>query len=63
MDVWWPIFIIVLFFIVLWLELSCVKIPQGETNKSTNRWSNLRAKDGVVPPPVFNFHYSCEHQI
>jgi hypothetical protein len=63
MEVWRPIFIIVLFVIVLWHELNCVKIPQGEANKSANRWGNLRAKGGVVPHSVFNLHYSCEHQI
>jgi hypothetical protein len=34
---WRPIFIIVQFVIVLWRELNCVKIPQGEANKSANR--------------------------
>jgi hypothetical protein len=48
---WRPLFIIVLFIIVLWRELNCVKIPQGEVNKSANRWGNLRAKGGVVVPP------------
>ncbi len=33
----WPIFIIVLFVTVLWRELNCVKIPQCDANKSTNR--------------------------
>ncbi len=47
------IFIIVQFVIVLWRELNCVKIPQGEANKSANRWGNLRAKGGVVPPSVY----------
>jgi len=31
---WRPIFIIALFVIVLWREFNCVKIPQGEANKS-----------------------------
>ncbi len=35
---WRPIFIIVQFVIVLRRELNCVKIPQGEANKSANRW-------------------------
>ncbi len=26
-----------------------LKNPQGEANKSANRWGNLRAKGGVVP--------------
>jgi hypothetical protein len=39
--------------IVLWRELNCVKIPQGDANKSANRWGNLRAKGGVVPPSVY----------
>ena len=30
---WRPIFIIVLFILVLRRELNCVKIPQGEANK------------------------------
>ncbi len=34
--------------VVLWRELNCVKISQGEANKSANRWGNLRAKGGVV---------------
>jgi hypothetical protein len=46
--VWRPIFIILLFIIVLWRDLNCVKIPQGQANKSANRWGNLRAKGGVV---------------
>jgi hypothetical protein len=50
---WRPIFIIVLFFIVLWRELNCIKIPQGEADKSANLWGNLRAKGGVVPPSVY----------
>ncbi len=44
-------------------KLNCVKIHEGklkcklqeaqksEANKSANRWGNLRAKGGVVPPP------------
>jgi hypothetical protein len=56
MMLWRPIFIFVQFVIVLWRELNCVKIPQGEANKSANRWGVLRAKGGVVPPSVF--HYS-----
>jgi hypothetical protein len=51
---WRPIFIIVLFVIVLWRELNSVKIPQDEANKSANRWGNLRAKGGVVPPSVYS---------
>jgi hypothetical protein len=35
---WRPIFIIVQFVIVLWLELNCVKIPQDDANKSANRF-------------------------
>jgi hypothetical protein len=50
---WRPIFIIIQFVIVLWRELNCVKIPQCEANKSANRWGNLRAKGGVVPPSVY----------
>jgi hypothetical protein len=45
---WRPIFIIALFVIALWREFNCVKIPQGEANKSANRWGNLRAKGGVL---------------
>jgi hypothetical protein len=41
---WRPIFIIVQFFIVLWRELNCVKIPEGDANKSANLWGILRAK-------------------
>ena len=52
---WRPIFIIVLFVIVFWRELNCVKILQSEANKSANRWGNLRAKSGVVPPSVLHF--------
>ncbi len=51
--VWWPIFIIVHFVIVLWGELNCVKISQGEANKYANRCGNLRAKGGVVPPSIY----------
>jgi hypothetical protein len=29
---------------IMALELNCVKIPQGEANKSANRCGNLRAK-------------------
>ncbi len=47
----------------LWREFNCVKIPQGEANKSANRWGNLRAKGGVVTPSVFNLASSREHQI
>jgi hypothetical protein len=63
---WWPIFIISLFVIVLWREFNCVKIPQGEANKSANRWGNLRAKGGVVPPLVYMVRYlafSCADKI
>ncbi len=49
----YTVFIIVQFVIVLKRELNCVKIPQGETNKSANRWDNLRAKGGEVPPSVY----------
>ncbi len=59
---WRPIFIIVQFLIVSRRELNGVKIPQGEENKSANRWGNLRAKGGVVPPSVFNLPYSCEQK-
>jgi hypothetical protein len=37
MILWWPIFIIVLFVIVLWRELNCVKTSQCDANKSANR--------------------------
>jgi hypothetical protein len=50
---WQPIFIILLFVIVLWRDLNCVKIPQGQANKSANCWGNLRAKGGVVPSSVY----------
>jgi hypothetical protein len=50
---WRPIFIIALYVIVLWHEFNGVKIPQSEVNKSANRWGNLRAKGGVVPPSVY----------
>jgi hypothetical protein len=62
---WRPTFIIALFVVVLWRELtvSKLKIPQGEANKSANRWDNLHAKGGVVLPSVFKLPYSCEHQI
>jgi hypothetical protein len=53
-NLWRPIFIIVKFVIVLWRELNCVKIPQGETNKSANHWGNLRTKVGVVSPSVYS---------
>ncbi len=59
----YTIFIIALFVIVLWREFNCAKIPQGEANKSANRWGDLRAKGGVMPPSVFNWPSSCEHQI
>jgi hypothetical protein len=52
-NLWRPLFIIVQFVIVLWRELNCVKIPQGETNKSANRGGHLRAKGEVVPPSVY----------
>ncbi len=38
----------------LWRKFNCVKIPQGEANKSANRWDSFGAKGGVVPPSVFN---------
>ncbi len=50
---WRPIFIIEQFVIVLWRELNCVKILQGEAIKSANRWVFLRAKGGAVPLSVF----------
>jgi hypothetical protein len=60
----YSVFIIALFVLVLWREFNCVKIPQGEINKSANRSGNLRAKGGVVvTPSVFNLRSSCEHQI
>jgi hypothetical protein len=34
---WRPIFIIILFVIVLLRELNCVKTPQCDANKSVNR--------------------------
>jgi hypothetical protein len=46
-TLWRPIFISALYIIVLWREFNYVKIPQGEANKSANRWGNLRAKGGV----------------
>jgi hypothetical protein len=60
---WRPLFFIALFVIVLWREFICVKIPQGEANKSANRWVNLRAKGGVIPPSVLHLPSSCAHQI
>jgi hypothetical protein len=63
---WRPILVIVLFliqYVILRRELNCVKIPQGEANKSANRWGNLCAKGGVVPHSVFKLPHSCEHQI
>jgi hypothetical protein len=54
MSLWRPIFIIALYVIVFWREFNSVKIPQGEANKPANRWGNLRAKGGVVPPSVFH---------
>jgi hypothetical protein len=58
MLLWRPIFIIALFVVVLWREFNCVKIPQGEANKSAKRWGNLRAKCGVVPPSVYTTEYT-----
>ncbi len=58
-NLWRPIFIIVQFVKVLWRELNCVKILQGETNKSANRGGHLRAKGGVVLPSVYNWPCSC----
>ncbi len=62
-SLWRPIFIIVLFVIVLWREFNRVKIPQSEANKSANRWGNLLATGGVVPPSVLHLPSSCAHQI
>ncbi len=36
----------------LWRKFNCVKIPEGEANKSANRWGSFGAKGGVVPPSV-----------
>jgi hypothetical protein len=58
-----PIFTIALYVIVIWREFNCVRIPQSEANKSVNRWGNLHATGGVVPPSVFNLPSLCEHQI
>ncbi len=60
---WRPIFIIALFVTVLWREFNSVKISQGEANKSANRWGNLRAKGGVVPPLVLELPSSCAVRI
>jgi hypothetical protein len=38
---WRPLFIIALFVMVLWREFICVKIPQGEANKSANRYGEF----------------------
>ncbi len=63
-KLWRPTFIIALFVIVLWREFNWVlKIPRGEANKSANRWGNIRAKGGVVPPSVLLLPSSCAHQI
>ncbi len=35
------------------VRIQLCKIPQGEANKSANRWGHLRAKVGVVPPSVY----------
>ncbi len=50
-----------LFVIVLWREFNCVKIPQGEANKSGNRWGNLRAEGGVVPTSVLHLPIARVH--
>jgi hypothetical protein len=52
-TLWRPVFISAFYIIVLWREFNCVKIPQSEANKSTNRWGNLRAKGGVYIVPLF----------
>jgi len=44
-------------------QVICVRIPQGEANKSANRWGNLCAKGGVVPQKLYHLQSSCEHQI
>jgi hypothetical protein len=46
----------------LWRKFHCVKIPQGEANKSANRWGSFGAKGGVVPPSVFNQLLKCLDQ-
>ena len=49
------IYIIALFDILFFREFNCVKIPQGEGNKSANSWGNLRAKGGgvILSPLVY----------
>jgi hypothetical protein len=47
----------------LWRKFNCVKIPQGEANKSANRWGSFGAKGGVVPPLVFIQLLTCANQI
>jgi hypothetical protein len=44
-------------------QLNCVKIPQGEANKSANRWGSFGAIGGVVPPSVVNQLLKCADQI
>jgi hypothetical protein len=58
---WRPVFIISLFVTVLWREFNCAKIPQGEANKSANRWGNLRAEGGVVPTSVLHLPIARVH--
>ena len=53
MILWRPIFIIVMYVIVLWRKFNCVKSPKVRQIKSANRWGNLGAKGGVVPPSVY----------
>jgi hypothetical protein len=47
----------------LWRKFNCVKIPQGDTNKSATRWGSLSAKGGIVPPSVFKELFMCADQI
>ncbi len=55
---WRPIFTIVLFVIVLWRELNCIKKTQCDVNKSANRLE-------IYAPKVEQYHLqsSCAHQI
>ncbi len=47
------IFIIVKFVIVLWRQLNCVKIPQGDANKSANPQFYITSKNMVLYVKIF----------
>ena len=60
MVLWRPTINVVQLVKLLWRDFICIKIPQGNANKSASRLY-VYAPKVIVPPSVFNLPSSCEH--